>query len=184
MKTAFIIHGTEGSPQGNWFPWLKKELEKLGYRVFVPAFPTPDRQNLTNWLKTFEEYKQYIDSDTVFVAHSLGPAFVFNLLEQSNVKVNVCFLVAGFTGPIGNSHYDKLNRTFTEREFDWSKIRANCKTFVVINAKDDPYVPYQKGEDLAKNLRVKAIILEKGGHLNAEFGYTTFPYLLEQIKNL
>ncbi|KKS50273.1 MAG: hypothetical protein UW01_C0001G0132 [Candidatus Nomurabacteria bacterium GW2011_GWA2_43_66] len=23
---AFIFHGTEGHPQENWFPWLKKEL--------------------------------------------------------------------------------------------------------------------------------------------------------------
>ena len=41
MKTAIIIHGTEGYPEENWFPWLKSELEIIGYQTFVPQFPSP-----------------------------------------------------------------------------------------------------------------------------------------------
>ncbi|MBU4141279.1 hypothetical protein KKE99_00155, partial [Patescibacteria group bacterium] len=30
QKRIFIIHGWEGAPESNWFPWLKKQLEKQG----------------------------------------------------------------------------------------------------------------------------------------------------------
>ena len=41
MKNVIIIHGTEGYPEENWFPWLKKNLEERGYNVTVPQFPSP-----------------------------------------------------------------------------------------------------------------------------------------------
>lgn len=31
-----IFHGSFGSHQGNWFPWLKKKLETLKQKVILP----------------------------------------------------------------------------------------------------------------------------------------------------
>jgi hypothetical protein len=42
INTCIIIHGTKGSPEGNWFPWLATELNKLGKKVFVPRMPNPE----------------------------------------------------------------------------------------------------------------------------------------------
>ena len=128
--TIFIIHGAYGNPEENWFPWLKKELENLNIKVFVPSFPTPENQTLENWLKVFEDYKEYVDENTIFIAHSLGVPFVLRLLETLELKnpVKACFFVAGFSSFLGK-HFDELNRSFIEKSFDWKKIRKNCKSF-------------------------------------------------------
>ena len=182
MVNVFIIHGTEGSPEGNWFPWLKTELEKLGCKVFVPKFPTPENQSLSTWLKTFEEYKHFVDENTIFVGHRLGPAFILSVIESLKKPVKAAFLVAGFLGLIGNEYYDSLIKSFTTRKFDWSKIRKNCRSFYTISSDNDPYVSLEKGRELAKNIGAEIIMVKNGGHLNKESGYTKFTLLLEKIK--
>ncbi|MCX6774529.1 MAG: GNAT family N-acetyltransferase [DPANN group archaeon] len=182
MATVIIVHGTKGSPEGNWFPWLKEELEKSGCKVFVPKFPTPEGQNLDNWLKEFSKYKQHLDENSIVVGHSLGPAFLLSVIEQLNKPIKAAFFVAGFLGLLGNEEFDNLNKSFTTRNFDWDKIKKNCKKFYVINSDDDPYVPLQRGKELAKNLKAKLVVMKKSGHINQEFGFTKLPMLLDMIK--
>ena len=46
----FIIHGSFGSPFGNWFGWLRKQLEDRNCEVYTPDFPTGvGYQNYENW---------------------------------------------------------------------------------------------------------------------------------------
>jgi hypothetical protein len=180
MTNVIIIHGTEGSPDGNWFPWLKAELEKLGCQVFVPKFPTPEGQNLDNWLKLFEKYKKYLDGNTILVGHSLGPAFLLSVLEKLNRPVKAAFFVSGFLRLPNNL---EVNKTFTDRQFNWDKIRHNCKKFYVLHADNDPHIPLEKSKELAQNLGTDIVLIKGGGHLNKESGYIKFDLLLEKIKN-
>ncbi len=183
MTSVFIIHGTGGSPERNWFPWLKKELEESGCKVFVPRFPTPENQSLKSWLKVFEEYEKYLDEDSIVVGHSLGPAFLLSVLENLNHKIKAAFFVSGFIGFLNNTEFDTLNKTFVGKPFDWNNIRKNCKKFYVINSDDDPYVPLNKAKELAKNLGVELLVIKNAGHINQESGYARFEMLLEMIKN-
>ncbi|KKQ98096.1 MAG: hypothetical protein UT23_C0005G0019 [Candidatus Woesebacteria bacterium GW2011_GWA1_39_12] len=36
MKKALILQGWYQKPDKHWYPWLKKELEKRGYEVYLP----------------------------------------------------------------------------------------------------------------------------------------------------
>ncbi len=56
MTNVIIIHGTGGSPKGNWFPWLKEILENEGCKVFIPRFPTPENQSLESWFRVFDSF--------------------------------------------------------------------------------------------------------------------------------
>ena len=176
---AIIIHGTGGSPEGNWFPWLKKDLEAIGYEVIIPRFPQPERQSLDSWMKEFGKYT--IDEKTILVGHSIGSAFILNILENTNKKIKAAILVAGFTGLLDND-FDKYNKTIAERDFDWKKIKQHCDMFYVINSDNDPYVPLEKGKSLAKNLGSELIILQNAGHINMEFGITKLPIVLDIMR--
>lgn len=39
MEKYVILHGSFGSNDGNWFPWLKKELQSKGKQVSAPQMP-------------------------------------------------------------------------------------------------------------------------------------------------
>lgn len=182
MANVIIVHGTKGNAEENWFPWLKQQLEKKGCNVHVPTFPTPTGQSLDHWMRVFDHYRQYLDSKTILIGHSVGPAFLLNVLETLEEPVKACFFIAGFTGLLGNDGFDDLNRTFVAKDFDWGTIKENCNKFYVLNGADDPYVPIERGVALAKRLGTEVITIDKGGHLNAESGFKTFPRLLELVE--
>jgi len=181
MANILIVHGVGGSPEENWFPWLKKELEKLGHNVIVPQFPTPEGQYLDRWLQVLEPYDEFLNKDTIVVGHSLGVPFLLNVIE--NKSVYSAFLVAGFTGKIGHQ-FDESMKTFAQRDFNWEKIRKNCKNFYIFHSDNDPYVRLDKAEELEKNLDSKIILMKKAGHINEGSGYFEFHELLEEIRNL
>lgn len=180
---VIIIHGAYGHPEENWFPWLKKELEKEGHNVFAPELPTPKGQFLGNWKMNFHEYRQYIDENTVFVGHSLGPAFILSLLEKIDKTIKACFFVAPFTGLLYRPELDNKNKTFTQKQFNWKKIQQSCRMFYVYASDNDPYVPFRKSKNLAKKLgrNTRMFKVKKAGHFNTESGYTHFKKLLDDI---
>ena len=179
----FIVHGVYANPEANWFPWLKKELEKNGFECIVPKFPTPLDQTLESWIRTINKYKNEIGEETALVGHSLGAAFILNYLEKINKKIKAAFLVAGFFKPLG-SDYDKLNETFINKNFDWKKIKNNCGKFFVIGSDNDEYISIDITKDLAKSLDAKLKIIHNGGHLNKKAGYGKFPELLDLISKI
>ena len=181
MANVFIIHGAYGSPDENWIPWLKKELDKPGCEVYAPKFPTPENHNLDSWSKVFSGYEKYTEN-SIFVGHSMGAAFIRRLLEKTDEKIKAAFLISGFAGFLGDEKFDGLNKTFLEKPFDWKKIRQNCKSFYVFHSDNDPYIPLSKAEELAKSLNAELIIVKNAGHFNKASGYIKFELLLEKIN--
>ena len=177
----FIIHGIYGHPEENWLPWLKKELEKKGYEVIVPKFPTPIGQSLDSWLKVIKKYDDNINQDTVLIGHSIGATFILDYLEQAEKEIRAAILVAGWHEVLENE-YSKLNKTFVNKKFAWMKIAENCKQLIVIGSDNDEYVPEDVTRRLAFNLDAELHIIKNGGHFNSKAGFDKFPQLLEIIS--
>lgn len=182
---VIIIHGTECTPNSHWFPWLKSELDGLGLKWICPQFPTPEEQNLSNWESVFHKYVGDVEDNDVLIGFSTGVALALNILNKSNVSIRATFLVSGFVGDNGVfEKYDKLNETFFAEEFNWLKIQRNGGQIFAYNGDDDPYVPIEKGRELAKLLNVTLSVVKNGGHINTETGYTHFHELLNDFKEI
>jgi uncharacterized protein len=181
MKKFVIIHGTKGSPEGNWFPWLADSLRQQHAEVVVPRMPTPEVQNLENWLEELRRQAGVLDETTTVIGHSLGATFLLRVLERQKVSMAQSVFVAGLLGPIGIAEYDQLNSTFIATSYDWGTIQRNAGCVLCLSGEEDPYVPAEQGEELAAKLGVKNHSIPQGGHLNAEFGYTSFQQLLDLL---
>jgi predicted alpha/beta hydrolase family esterase len=184
MTEVFLIHGAYGNPEENWFPWLKKELEKLDCWVYAPKFPTPEKQSLENWRKVLERYEQHINGDTIFIGHSAGAAFILSVLETLRQPVKASFLVAGWVGSLGIPRFDSVNATLTGKEFRWHEIRRNCRQFHVYASDNDPYVPLVKTKEMADNLLTQVKLITHAGHFGISNGYRQFEVLLRDIRNI
>lgn len=188
MKNVFIIHGSYGSPQENWFPWLKKELEKLGQRVFVPQFPVPppEKQDaaygghkLSEWLKKMAEYKNYINEETIIIAHSRGNVFTYHFLSELKKSVDSAFLVAPWINFIWYPKGWKKTDSFHKKPFNWNKIKKGSKYFEVFQSTNDSAnIPVEESRQIAEKLGAKLNIVKNAGHFN----FKEFPFLLERIK--
>lgn len=183
MRTVFIFHGTGGSPEGNWFPWLREELEKKGLHVIVPKFPTPVGQSLEAWFKVLNQYKQYINEETIFIGHSLGGMFLLKVLEQLKHPVCAAFFVSAPVGIKPIKYYDS-DYAFTQFTFDWLTITKKAKTFTAYHSDNDPYIYLGNGKELAKQLGITLTFIPKAGHLNSESGWTKFDKLFEDIMKV
>lgn len=185
MKKALIVHGVYGTPKENWFPWLKKELEKIGFEVIVPQLPTPEGHNLKKWLKVWQKYKSELDEKTILIGHSMGATFLLSVLENLEKPIKATFLIAGFASPTGvDPEIDELNKSFTDKSFDWGKIKQNCQKFYIFQSDNDHYVSFKKAQELSDNLETKITLVKNAGHFNKVAGYIKFELLLDTIKEI
>lgn len=178
MKNVLILHGTNGHSQHNWFPWLKGELEKKGYQVWVPDLPGADRPNI-------ERYNQFIlpkwrfNEESVMVGHSSGAVAILGLLQElpDNVVIDKAILVAGFVDDLG---YDPVKEMFA-RPFNWEKIKKQARKFIFIHSDDDPNVPSYHGPALKERLGGELVIMPGQKHFSVSTAgekYREFPELL------
>ncbi len=173
-----ILHGIDGHAGIHWQQWLNDNLVKAGHEVIMPNLPNSDRPDRKTWLKIVQEIIKNIDrTSLIIVAHSLSVVTSLDLIEETPIKKLIS--VSGFAFDYGaelNSYFLK------ERTIDFDKVNRNLGKASVIYGDDDPYVPQEVLKSLADSLKVKPEVIPKGGHLNTDSGYTTFPRLLEIIK--
>jgi predicted alpha/beta hydrolase family esterase len=68
MKNVLILHGTQATSKSNWFSWLKEELDKKGFKTWLPDLPNPNLPSLTGINKFILSNKDWeFNSDSIIV---------------------------------------------------------------------------------------------------------------------
>lgn len=184
MKRVVVIHGTSGTPEENWFPWLRSKVKTTGSRFVMPQFPHDEAQTLPNWQAVFDREVGSLTPETILIGHSVGAVMALRLLEQVVQPVTATFLVAGFTTLLDLPDIDPLVATFVEQPFDWPRIKAMAGAAHVYQGSDDPYVPRHHADEISARLGTKPIIIAGGGHLNRKTGYGPFEALWAGVEPL
>ncbi|HYU64690.1 MAG TPA: alpha/beta hydrolase [Candidatus Paceibacterota bacterium] len=192
MKRVFIIHGWEGSPEANWLPWLKRELESLDFEVYVPAMPQTEHPVKKVWVEYLSNLVGTPDKNTYFVGHSIGCKAILRYLEMlpSEVKIGGALFVAGW---ITLTHMDDRTEKELEVIKDWinppfrfKDIKNHLNKSIAIFSNDDPYVPLEGNMETYKDKLDSKIFIEKNaGHFTGEEdGRTEYPIILDKFLSL
>ena len=172
MEKYIILHGSFGSNEGNWFPWLKKELQNRNKEVGV------GKQNFKSWSNELD--KLAIDEDTIIIAHSIAPVFVCKYLIKNKIRVKKLIFVCGFNNYLGiDPDYDTVNKPMYLDNLE--DVKKYCDDIVCFYSDNDPYVKYDIEKQFADAVANKQIIIKDGGHINSESGFGEFEEILDQI---
>ena len=176
MKQALILHAWLNSPDAHWYPWLKKELETLGYTVYLPEIPTmnseaPDLQTQIDFIeKTIP-----LSDDFIVFGHSLGCLLAMRLAEKH--KFSKMFLVAAWD-------FDDLtveHQSYWPNKLNHALIKKNVAKIYVTSSENDPYMTAFSMEEMSKRLGATLITIPGAGHFTDKFGITQIPQLLEYV---
>ncbi len=177
MKKALILHCWFGSPTGDWYPWLKSELEKKGYEVWVPNLPTMDTKSpeMEQMLKFILD-KNFVDDETVLIGHSLGSVLTLRLAERIKFGKGILFAAWDF------NDLTPEHQSFWQTMMDHAKIKENVKEWVFPISENDPYVTVAIAKEVAGRVNGKILELGKKGHFLAkDDGVTSVPEILEFV---
>ncbi len=183
---VIIVHGIEGHKDENWFPWLRRELEKKGIFVWCETLLTPNAPIADEWVRTVLDHTK---PDDILIGHSLGGPTILRVAEQiHDGKLRALISVAGFQS-LPNYPAEQSIAPFLRGGFDWQKIKNSVEKIFILDSDNDPYVPLSEGKILQARLGGKHQTFHGRGHLNRwgatqKSGEQTFPEILDLVVQL
>jgi predicted alpha/beta hydrolase family esterase len=184
MKRVIIVHRWEGGSHDDWRPWLKKELEKLGYEVHIPDMPNTDVPVIEKWVSKLTEVVETPDANTYFVGHSIGCQTILRYLETVNTPVGgVVFVAPWFMlGNLEDEEVKQIAKSWIETPINFEHIKTVSPSIQALISNNEPYGYIEENKKtLEEKLNAEVKILENKGHFTEDDGCNEFPELLEII---
>lgn len=181
MKNAIVLHGQGETPESFYLPYIKTQLIKKGYDIWIPQLPESEEPRLEVILPFLLKSGTFT-KETIIIARSASCPIALSVLENINIKIHQVILVAAHSYPITPGGRDLT----VQKVYDWKKIKNNVDEVIVINSNNDPYgCTVEQGMKIVNNLEGKFILRPGEGHFGSErFNqpYKEFPLLVSLVK--
>lgn len=186
-KRAFIIHRWDGLPDGDWYPWLRDELEQKGFKVTVPAMPDTSEPKIGAWVSHLRKIAGQPDEDTYFIGHSIGCQAIMRYLETSNAKIGGLIFVAGWfhLKNLENEEVEEIAGPWLTTPINFPRIKERTSKITVFLSSNDPFDYSKENEIGFKELLSARVFMETNlGHFTADDGVSKVPAVLKEILRM
>ncbi len=193
MRRVVIIHQWMAGPDGDWRPWLTRELKEKSYEVICPEMPGMDTPVIGKWVGKLAEIVRP-DRETVLVGHSIGCQAILRYLETlpEKTKVRGIVLVAPWMKLDMKTLEEegegeevmKIARPWIETPIDFLKVRVHTGNVTAIFSDNDYYVPIQQKDLFESELGAKIVVEHEKGHFTEDDGVTELPSVLAAVESL
>lgn len=190
-KRVFIIHGWGGYPEEGWFPWLKGELEKKGFTVYIPFMPKSNKPEINSWVNKVDKITHKVNNSTYFIGHSIGCQTILRYLQtlSDKTKIGGVILIAGWFALTPEStetkEEKKIAKPWLDAPINFKKIRDIGKNIIAIFSDNDPDVDFKENSKIMiKELNAKVILLHNKGHFSGSDKVTKLPIVLKEMLKM
>ena len=176
--------------EGDWRPWLKKELEKGGYEVAMPEMPDIDTPVIEKWVSKLAEVAGEPDENTFFIGHSIGCQAILRYLDSHLFKpfgkVGGAIFVAGWFDlkNLESKDVEDIARPWIGLPINPNKIRRVLPKSALIISDNDPFGCFEENKKRFEEIGSKIVVMHNAGHITKEDGFEELPMIVEELEKL
>jgi predicted alpha/beta hydrolase family esterase len=148
--------------KGHWYPWIKAQLEKHNYDVWVPDLPTPDQPDARKMTEFLLARKDWDWTDNLLIGHSSGAVEILHLLPKLSTRVMAAVLLGSFDHPL----WEKQHAMLFADEIDYAAAKQKADSFIVMHGDDDPWCPLEGAKYIADELAADFVVVHGAGHFS------------------
>ena len=174
IKIIFIHGNGNCTPHDIWFPYLKRELEKLGLQVIARQFPDAYLARASYWLP-FLKHELKANESTIIIGHSSGALAAMRFAEKNKILGSI--LIAAMHTDL-DIETEQLSGYF-DTQWNWKNIKDNQQWIVQFASTDDPWIPIEEAQFVHEQLHTDYYEYTNQRHFNDK---KEFPELVSIIK--
>jgi predicted alpha/beta hydrolase family esterase len=160
-----------------WKRNLRKDMGE-NFDVLFISMPNPQNARYLEWKIWFERIIPLLNSEVIFIGHSLGGIFLAKYLSENThpKKIKATLLVSPpYNTPKNHPLVDFVITTPLD------KFIEQAGKIIIYHSKDDTVVPFDNSEQYCKEIpKAEFRVFKDRGHFKTEF----FPEIIQDLKNI